>query len=180
MIKVNLLPVKRRKKAKPLPSFLILTIAVTVIIGVIMAFLVFFFNSRLSDRKSQFAANEKKIAELREKVKTVDDYEKRNKIFKERSGIIETLSKNKSIPVKILDEISSQMPNGIWMQTLSVSGLEKVDVSGYGFTNTEIVSFVDNIKSSTLFTEVYLLESKSTEIEKMPLYMFKLTFKIKV
>jgi type IV pilus assembly protein PilN len=179
MIKVNLLPVKRKKKAKPLPSYLLLTIAVTVIIGFVMAYLVFFFNSRLSDRKAQFETNQKKIAELKEKIKAVEDYEKRNKTFKERSEIIEKLSKNKSIPVKILDEISAQLPTGIWLQTLSVSGLEKIDVNGYGFTNTEIVSFVDNIKNSPMFTEVYLLESKSAEIEKMSLYMFKLTFKIK-
>ncbi len=180
MIKVNLLPVKRKKKAKPLPPYLVLTVLVTVFVGLIMAYLIFFFNSRLSERKAQFESNKKKIAELKEKIKEVEDFEKRNKAFKERSEIIEKLSKNKSVPVKLLDEISAQLPNGIWLQTLSVSGLEKVDVIGYGFTNTDIVTFVDNIKNSSMFTEAYLLESKSEEKDKMPLYMFKLTFKIKV
>lgn len=180
MIKVNLLPVKRKKKAKPLPPYLLLAIAVTAFIAILMAYLIFFFNSRLSERKAQFELNKKKIAELKQKIKEVEDFEKSNKTFKERSEIIEKLSKNKSIPVKLLDEISAQLPTGIWLQTLSVSGLEKVDVTGYGFTNTDIVTFVDNIKKSPMFTETYLLESKSEEKEKVPLYMFKLTFKIKV
>ncbi|MEW6570038.1 MAG: PilN domain-containing protein [Nitrospirota bacterium] len=179
MIRVNLLPVKRRKKAKPIPSYLFLMIGVTVFTAVIMAFLTFLFNARLSERKAQFAANERKIAELKEKIKAVEDFERRNKIFRERSEIIEQLSRNKRIPVKILDEISSLLPEGIWLQSVSVAGLDKVDISGYGFTNTEIVSFVDNIKRSTMFTEVYLLESKSAEIEKIPVYMYKLTFKLK-
>lgn len=179
MIKVNLLPVKRKKKPKPLPSFLIVTVIVTIVICVVMAFLAFFFNSRLSAKKVDFAKNERKIAELKDKIKAVEDFEKRNKAFNERSDIIEQLSKNKSVPVKILDEISSLMPNGIWIHGMTFSG-GSINIEGYGFTNTDIVTYVDNIKNSQTFTEVYLQESKSAEMEKIPLYMFKLTFKMKV
>jgi type IV pilus assembly protein PilN len=178
MIKVNLLPVKRKKKAKPLPSFLLATIAVTVAACLIMGYLVFFFTTRLSERKATFARNEKTNAELKEKIKAVEDFEKRNKNFKERNDIIEQLSKNRSIPARLLDELSSLQPAGIWLRSLTVTG-EAISLDGYGFTNTEIVTYVDNIKGSKLFTDVYLQESKSTELEKIALYMFKLTLKIK-
>jgi len=177
MIKVNLLPVKRKKKAKPLPAFLLATIAVTVAACLIMGYLVFFITTRLSERKATFAKNETIIAELKEKIKAVEDFEKRNINFKERNDIIEQLSKNRSIPARLLDELSSLQPTGIWLQTLSVAG-DSISLDGYGFTNTEIVTYVDNIKGSKLFTEVYLQESKSMESEKIPLYMFKLTLKI--
>jgi type IV pilus assembly protein PilN len=178
MIKVNLLPVKRKKKAKPLPSFLLATIAVTVAACLIMGYLVFFYTTRLSERKTKFAQNEKTIADLKEKIKAVDDFEKRNKNFKERNDIIEQLSKNRSVPARLLDELSRLQPAGIWLKTLSVTG-DSISLDGYGFTNNEIVNYVDNIKGSKLFTEVYLQESKSTELEKVALYMFKLTLKIK-
>jgi len=177
MIKVNLLPVKRKKKAKPLPAFLLATIAVTVAACLIMGYLVFFITTRLSERKATFAKNETIIAELKEKIKAVEDFEKRNINFKERTDIIEQLSKNRSIPARLLDELSSLQPTGIWLQTLSVVG-DSITLDGYGFTNTEIVTYVDNIKGSKLFTEVYLQESKSMESEKIPLYMFKLTLKL--
>jgi type IV pilus assembly protein PilN len=178
MIKVNLLTVKRKKKAKPLPAFLLSTIAVTIGVCLVMAYLVFFFSSRLNQKKVQFAANEKKIAELKEKIKAVDDFEKRNKTFRERSDIIEQLSRNKSVPVRILDEVSSILPTGTWINAMTVSG-DTVSIDGYGFTNTEIVNFVDNVKNSRIFNEVYLLESKSTQVEKVPVYVFKMTFKVK-
>jgi Tfp pilus assembly protein PilN len=79
--------------------------------------------------------------------------------------------------VKLLDEISNLLPNGVWFQTMTVSG-DNISIDGYGFTNTDIVSYVDNVKNSKIFTDVYLQESKSTELEKIPLYVFKLTFKI--
>jgi type IV pilus assembly protein PilN len=178
MIKVNLLPVKRKKKAKPLPTFFIATVLITVVIGIIMAYLVFFFSSRLSERKAQFAANEKKIAALKEKIKAVDDFEKRNKMFKERNDLIEQLGKNKAVPVKVLTEISSLLPAGLWLQALSVSG-SNVSMAGYGYTNSEIVNYVDNLKASPLFSDVYLQESKSMEQEKISVYMFRLTCRIK-
>jgi hypothetical protein len=61
---------------------------------------------------------------------------------------------------------------------MSVSG-GNINMEGYGFSNTDIVSYVDNIKNSGMFADVYLQESKSTEVEKIPLYAFKLTFKLK-
>ncbi|MEW6052484.1 MAG: PilN domain-containing protein [Nitrospirota bacterium] len=178
MIKVNLLPVKRKKKAKPLPSFLIGAVLGTLVICIITAYLAFFFTSRLSAKKNQFAANEKKIAELKEKIKAVEDFEKRNKDFRDRSDLIEQLSKNKSVPVKILDEVSSLMPNGVWLRGMTFAG-GNINLDGFGFTNTDIVTYVDNIKNSQMFAEVYLQESKSEALEQIPVYSFKLTFKIK-
>jgi len=179
MIKVNLIPVKRKKKAKPLPTFLITMVIVTIGVSIVMTYLFFFFNSRLSAKKAEFAAKEKQIAELKEKIKAVENFEQLNKTFQQRNDIIEQLSKSRSVPVKLLDEISNLLPNGIWFQTMTMSG-DNVSIDGYGFTNTDIVSYVDNVKNSKIFTDVYLQESKSTEREKIPLYMFKLTFKIKV
>ncbi len=179
MIKVNLIPTKRGKKTKPVPPFVVTMMVVTIVVSVVMAYLVFFFNSRLSMKKTQLAANEKKIVELKEKIKAVENFEQLNKAFQQRNDIIEQLSKNKSVPVKLLDEISNLLPNGIWLQTTTVSG-ESINIDGYGFTNSDIVSYVDNVKNSKMFSDVYLQESKSTTIENIPLYMFKLTFKIKV
>jgi type IV pilus assembly protein PilN len=178
MIKVNLLPGKKKRKAKPLPSFLVVTALVTIGVLIVMAYLAFFFSSTLSAKQARFADNEKKIAELKAKIKAVDDFEQRNKTFKERNEIIEQLSRNKSVPVKILDEISVLLPNGVWIRSLTASG-DSINLEGYGFTNGDIVSYVDNIKNSKIFTDVYLQESKSSEIEKVPVYMFKLAFKIK-
>jgi type IV pilus assembly protein PilN len=178
MIKVNLLPGKKKKRAKPLPSFIVVTGLVTIGVLIVMAYLAFFFDSSLRAKKALFAKHEQEITELKAKIKAVDDFEKRNKTFKERNEIIEQLSMNKSVPVKILDEISILLPNGVWLSALTESH-GSINLEGYGFTNSDIVSYVDNIKSCKMFTDVYLQESKSSEIEKVPVYMFKLAFKLK-
>ena len=180
MIKVNLLPIKRKKKAKPLPAFLIASVIVTVVVCILVAYIAFYYSSLLSQKKTDYASNERKIAELKEQIKAADDFEARNKMFKERSDVIEQLGKNKALPVRVLGEIGSLVPKGIWLQNMALSASSNVSIEGYGFTNSEIVTFVDNLKASSLFTDVYLQESKSTEKEKISVYVFKLTCKIKV
>ncbi|MEW6068212.1 MAG: PilN domain-containing protein [Nitrospirota bacterium] len=179
MIKVNLIPVKRKKKAKPIPTFIVTMVIITVIVGIIMAYLTFFFKSRLSTKRAEFAANEKRLSELKEKIKAVENFEKFNRAIQQRTDIIEQLSKNKALPVRILNEINNLVPNGVWLHSVAVVG-QSINIDGYAFTNSDIVSYVDNIKNSAMFAEVYLQESKSTDIGKVPLYMFKLTFRIKV
>jgi type IV pilus assembly protein PilN len=179
MIKVNLLPVKRKKKPKPIPSFIVTMVVITIITIIVMATLSTIFNSRLSKKRTLFQANESKIAELKQKIKEVENFEQLNKTIEQRNGIIEQLRKNQSMPVRLLDEANNLLPNGVWLDEMTVSG-ENVNMKGYAFANSDIVSYVDNMKNSKIFTEVYLQESKSTNIENTSLYMFKLTFKMKV
>ena len=178
MIKVNLLPIKRKKKHKPIPSFIVTMVIIVLVTIIVMANLAFFFNSRLSKKKALFKTNENKIVELKQKIKEVENFEQLNKTIEQRNGIIEQLRKNQSMPVRLLDEANNLLPSGIWLDKMAVSG-ENVSMEGYAFANSDIVTYIDNIKNSQLFTEVYLQESKSTTIENTLLYMFKLTFKIK-
>jgi type IV pilus assembly protein PilN len=178
MIKVNLIPLKRKKKAKPIPAFIIVGVIVTLVVGIVMAYLIFFFNSRLAAKKVQYTANEKMISELKEKIKAVENFEQLNRTIQQRNEIIEQLSKNKSVPVKVLDEVSNLIPKGIWLESMTILGAN-ISLNGYGFTNPDIVEFVDNVKNSKMFAEVYLQESVSTELEKIPVYKFRLTFTIK-
>ena len=178
MIKVNLLSLKKRKKQKPLPTFMISMVLVTLVAGAVLAYLVFFFSGRVSERRAKVKDNEAKITELKQKIKDVQDFEKRNADFQKRKEIIEQLGKNKTLPVKILDEINKLLPSGVWLVSMDVAG-NNVNLSCTAFTNTDVVNYVDNLKLSKLFTDIYLQESVQTQASGFSLYNFRLTFKVK-
>ena len=178
MIKVNLLSLKKRKKKKPLPTFLISMVFVTLLAGAILAYLIFFFSGRVSERQAKVKGNEAKIEELKRKIKDVEDYEKRNAVFQQRKEIIETLGRNKSVPVKIVDEINALLPPGVWLISMEVKG-DAVNLNCTAFTNTDVVNYVDNLKSSKLFSDIYLQESVQAQTAGFSLYNFRLTFKVK-
>ena len=179
MIKVNLIPLKRKKKAKQIPTFLIIGIFVTI--GALFISGLFFFRASrtLAQKQALHESNKNRLAELNEKIKAVENFEQLNKTFEQRNKIIEQLSKNKSVPVLLLDEVSKLLPIGVWLDNMTVTG-NIIKLDGYGFTNTDIVSFVDKIKASQLFTDAYLNQTRGVEVEKVPLYQFSLTFRIKV
>ena len=179
MIKVNLIPLKRKKKAKPIPTFLIIGIFVTILALFVSGFFIYRASATLSEKKAQSEANKRKLSELKEKIKAVENYEQLNKTYEQRTEIIEKLSRNKSVPVILLDEVSKLLPIGVWLDKMTVND-SSVKISGFGFTNTDIVSFVDNIKASQLFTDAYLLQSQSKKVDDVPVYQFELTFQIKV
>ncbi|MGW8179722.1 MAG: PilN domain-containing protein, partial [bacterium] len=54
-----------------------------------------------------------------------------------------------------------------------------VSLKGFAFTNSNVVEFVNNLKRSSLFTDVYLEESKETNVEKIDVYEFKLRFMVR-
>lgn len=177
MIRINLLPVARKKKTKALPAVIISTTFVAVFTTAVLVFLFFYFNSKLQEANARFNANEQKKTELRKTIKEVEDLEKLNKTFEERNRIIEQLRKNQNIPVMVLDEISRNLPNGVWLQAMTVSG-DSVNLDGYAFTNSDVVAYVNNMKNSKVFSDIFLQESKQTEIEKVSMYQFKLTFRV--
>jgi type IV pilus assembly protein PilN len=178
MIKVNLLPVKKRKRQKPVPVFVISMIGITLLAAAILAYLIFFFNGRITERQAKVRENEAKISELKRKLKDVEDYEKRNAMFQQRKEIIETLGRNKSLPVKMLDEISKLLAPGVWLTSMDVKS-DSISLNCTAFSNSDVVNFVDSLKNSKLFADVYLVESVQAQKEGISLYNFKLTFKVK-
>jgi type IV pilus assembly protein PilN len=178
MIKVNLIPTKKKKKQKPVPVFLIYTVLLTLAVGAIFLYITYHFSSTISAKEKKVKENVITIASLKEKIKAVEDFEKLNKTFQQRKDIIEELGRNKSRPVKILDEISALLPPGVWLSTADVKGLD-VSLSCTAFTNTDVVNYVNNLKNSKLFTDVYLQESVQSKATTTTVYSFKLTFKVK-
>lgn len=178
MIRINLLPVKKRKKkAKPLPSFIVPLISITSLTLIILAYFFFHYSSNLNSARAQFKSNDQKIAELKNKIREVENFEKVNKDYEEKNKLIEQLRKNQNLPVMMLDEISRNLPNGVWISSMTVSG-SNIAIDGYAFTNSDVVAYVTNLKGSSSFSDITLQESRLTEIEKITLYQFRLTFRM--
>lgn len=179
MIKINLLPVKKKKKkAKPIPGFIVGGLGALILVALVMGYLFYFFNTRLEDRKRKIAENDRILAELATKIKAVEDFEQKNAAFKRQKELIEQLSKNRLTPVMVLDEISAQLPPGVWLTNLSVTG-NTITMACTAFNNTDVVNYVTNLKSSKLFTDANLQESVQATIDGFSVYNFRLTFKVK-
>lgn len=182
MIKINLLPEAARKakkkRAKGPSSFIILFSAITVTTLLIMGGTTFFFKSEVTRLRDQSEANKAVVASLAKKIAEVKKYEQLNKELDARGKLIESLRKTQSVPVWILDHLSSIIPEGVWLNSISYVG-DGVSLEGVAYTNQDVVSYVDNLKRSGNIADVYLEETRESEIDKVKVYRFKLNFKVK-
>ena len=177
MIRINLLPLPKARKIKKraeLRSQFVLTGLLFVFIIIICSYFWFDLNKNINRLQDTKVKTTKELAELKEKVKEVENYEENKKSLEEKNRIIEQLKKNQSGPVHLLDEISVTIePLKVWVINLSVQGNE-VNIDGKAITNSDIVEFINNLKASKYFSNISLIESRQVIESGIPVYSFKL------
>ena len=178
MIKINLIPAKRKKKPKHVPPFIIAMILLLIVSGVASAYAVYYMDSKVQDLELKKKVNVGKIAKLDKRIREVKDFEKLNQSFLKRKKIIEELTKSQSVPVRVLDEMSRRLTDGIWLVSMKISATG-VTISGVGFSNTDIVSFVQNLKVSALFENVVLGGTQLKKSGTVETYTFNIRLNIK-
>ncbi|MBI5675250.1 MAG: PilN domain-containing protein [Nitrospirae bacterium] len=179
MIRINLLPAKRKKKASEFPIHFIPGIFVTIVAVVLMVVYYFYLNNQITTKKAERTAKEQRLAEIKEKIKEVENYEKDNEAFREKNKVIEELKARQAAPLILLDEVSNMLPKGVWLTALTDSG-GTINITGVAFTNPDLVNYVQNLKGSKYMTDVQLIESRQTKIEQSSVYNFSLSFKLKI
>ncbi len=181
MIKINLLPTRKAKRTitlrvgiKPNITLFFTVISVVLLLGGLTWY---WLNSSLSSLTEEKGSLETRLKVVKEKVKEVENYERDKKIYSEKIAIIQNLKKNQKGPVRLLDEISSMLPERVWLVSLRETGKD-VTIIGSGMTNDDIVKHVNNLKSSKLFKNVQLIESRQIVDSGIPIYNFSLTFSL--
>ncbi len=122
---------------------------------------------------------ETQIAQLKQQVKQVEDFEQKKKLLEEKNRIIEQLEQSRTGPVKVLDHVSQSVePLKIWLTKLGMAS-DAVELEGKALTNDDVVEFANNLRRTEYFTGINLQESKAATENKVNVYQFRLTFRLK-
>lgn len=178
MIRINLLSSARKKAVIIPPVFIYGGIAAGLIL-LIMVGGMFFINSKISNVQAEMAVKQQKLTQLKAKLKEVKNYEKYNEEVRAKAAVIEKLKKNQVVPLRLLDEVSEMLPKGVWLTSLFDRN-GTISLDGYAYSNSELVRYVQNLKSSKYLTEVMLVESRQTDVGTYSIYKFKLQFRMKI
>ncbi|MHB8845894.1 MAG: PilN domain-containing protein [Nitrospirota bacterium] len=180
MIKINLLPTKRKPPRKVTELQKQLIIGVVVLGGVTTAMVLYFIslNGKIASRKQELAAAQAEVARQEQMLREVRNVEEERKKVTDKIAIIEQLKKNQQGPVRLLDEISRAIPVSVDIITM-VENNGNVSISGEAFTNEDVVKFIDHLKASPYFADVFLQETAQVTVEGYDIYKYKLQFKYK-
>lgn len=182
MIRINLLSGPKGRSAKPqydVRAQLLLGVGVIVIVLAGCWMYGSALESDLETRQEDKREKEKQVAQLKEQVKQVQDFEQKKKLLEDKNRVIDQLERSRSGPVKVLDYVSQSVePLKIWLTNLKISN-DTVDLEGRALTNDDVVEFVNNLRRTEYFTNINLQESRAGVDNKVNVYQFKLAFRLK-
>lgn len=124
-----------------------------VIVGALVAAGYWLLQKRaLANRQETVAARQSEAAKLEAIIKDVEAYQKRKDSLQNRIDLINQLKQNQRGPVRILDKISQDLPDLVWLETMSIDG-GRITLNGRGLNPNAIANFVDNVKNDPYFEE---------------------------
>lgn len=193
MIKINLLEEKRKKRAKGPKNIVLALLAANLSALLIAGGATAWLKGGIARLKDQSDSNQAVVAKLTTRITEIKKLETLNKELEGRSKLIEMLRNNQSVPVRVLEEVNLLIPDGVWLTSLVFKD-NGISLEGSAFSNIDIVSFIDNLKRSTVLSDTYLEESKESAVQgpqkaqrpgqpeegRTKIYLFKVSFRVKV
>ena len=184
MIRINLLPTKRKKKSKPLPMYLIYS-GVTLILSLAVLFFVnSYMGSRIKALEKEQSTKQAELKRLDALIKHVKDFKSKQDDLKKRIDVILAIAEKKAMPAKLFDEMARRLTSGIWLTAIKYSR-DKLQLTGVGFNNADIVTYVEHLKdtdkiklypaSPIQFTTVKLHGTQKVSIKEQTVYNFNIT-----
>jgi type IV pilus assembly protein PilN len=176
--RINLLPHREERRKRARQHFYML-LGGTAVLGVLIVVAVHGFyaarieiqNDRNTFLKGENAKLDKEIAEIK---KLRDEIQ----ALLARKQIIETLQADRAQTVHLLDELVRQMPEGVYLRSLTQKGLN-INVVGYAQSNARVSTLMRNIESSPWLENPGLVEVKATNVDKKRVSEFTLNLALK-
>ncbi|MES2499852.1 MAG: PilN domain-containing protein [Pseudomonadota bacterium] len=179
MMRINLLPHRQLKRAERQRQFGLMALMAAVIAGAV----VFMGWTYLSAKKdSQIERNgrlEQAITELDKEIADIKDLKDQISNVLERKQIVENLQTNRSQSVVILDELSRQLPEGLYLKSVKQQG-NLITLEGVADTNARVATLVRNLSVSNWMESPNLIEIKAMTLNGIRQNDFTLNVSLKV
>jgi len=146
-----------------------------LLIGILLAAGYWLWEKReLKKRQDIVAEKTAEAQKLESIIKEVEDYQKRKENLQQRIDLINQLKQNQKGPVRIMDQISRDLPDLVWLDTMDLTG-GRVTLAGRGLNPNAIALFIENVKNDPYFEEPQV--GKLTQVAgTQPVYAFDMNF----
>ena len=118
----------------------------------------------LSNLDEEIASLNQEKARLATIINQVNEYQKQLKELKEKEELIQRLMSERQGPVLMLDELSAQLPDFIWLTNLSQTG-RGVAVNGMAASYVSIADYIRKLEDTDYFRNVELIDAKQDKSE---------------
>ncbi|MBN8554236.1 MAG: PilN domain-containing protein [Deltaproteobacteria bacterium] len=178
MIRINLLPVPKARKSEALIAQSVMGLIILALVAIGCYFVAASKQAEIAQLNKQIQEKQRDINDLKAKVGEVEKFKRQAQVLEEQLGVIRSLEKGRSGPVKMMDELTDLTPRRLWIASFKESG-KRVTIDGTAESGPVIADFLENIKSSKYFSNPTLSLVQSQETDGLKLHKFTITFGVK-
>lgn len=129
---------------------------------------------KLNEREETVTVRKAEADKLEAIIRDVEEYQKRKDNLQKRIDLINQLKQNQRGPVRIMDQVSRDLPDLVWLDRMNINN-GFITLQGRGLNPNAIANFVENIKNDPYFEEPQV--GSMTQASVAPLvYTFDMSF----
>jgi type IV pilus assembly protein PilN len=179
MIRINLLPHRQIKRAAKQREFGLMALmaagAACAVVFLGWQFLSAQNNTQL-ERNSRL---EKANTDLDKQIADIKDLKDQINNVLERKHVVENLQTNRSQAVVILDELTRQLPEGVYLKSIKQAG-NLITLDGVADTNARVATLVRNLSVSNWMESPNLVVINAATVNNIKQNDFTITVSLKV
>jgi type IV pilus assembly protein PilN len=164
-MEINLLPHREARRAADLRE----SVAVLVLGLVLVGGGIFFTNQHMKSSIAQAEANvtqlQADIARFEPQQKKVMRFKKQKKQLQDKLDVIDSLEQARNGPVRVLDELSSSVPERLWLTSIQTKG-EGIKLEGQSLDTGVVADFLRVLNASPFFKNVDLDKTSGGKVVK--------------
>ena len=162
MPRINLLPWREEERKKRQRDFMIAMAASFVVGLVVVAGTILAYSQMIDHQQDRNARLEAEIVELEKSIAEIDGLERQKERLLARMEIIEQLQRSRPEIVHLFDEMTRQLPEGVYLTGMRQNGVA-VELMGIAQSSTRVSALMRQVDSSEWLTDPGVIKVETTE-----------------
>jgi type IV pilus assembly protein PilN len=164
----SLIPEIREKKKTPVTGLIIIVAIVAV------AALYYFQNKEIKQETNRLNQAQEEKKSLQYVLSALQELEEQKTILERKINLINQLKARQEIAVRIMDELSKNIPGWVWLTETSYNEKE-INIKGRALSNNLIADYVYNLESSPHLSSVRIISINQKREQSNQYLEFTLT-----
>ncbi|MBK7947717.1 MAG: PilN domain-containing protein [Deltaproteobacteria bacterium] len=165
MVEINLLPHREARRAADIRETIALLVLGLIVLGGGMYFLASNAKSDLEQARITVAQLEADIERYKPQQALIGKFKQRKQNLQDKLDVIASLERARNGPVRVLDEISTRVPDRLWLTQISTKGNE-IRLKGKSLDTGVVADFLRALNGSAYFKNVDLEKTAGGELVK--------------
>ena len=176
MRKINLLPWREELRREAQRNFIIMLVLAALLAAGFVFAVNSYFEAQISNQNERNAFLKTEITKLDRKIARIEQLDETRSRLLERKRVIEELQANRTLMVRLFDQMVRTVPTGIRLLNARQVG-DQITIRGTSQSQARVSTYLRNIEAAGVLHEprLRIIEAETTDTDSTMPYMFELS-----